>query len=234
MGNARESIEEIGKRVQGLLIAPIEWFASAIKLDLPARKPEAVCEQHKAKSMIHVRIKLNASQLGDLMSHIWFPPVERYPSIPSFDPQVLWSRIMRALHVTEPYRNIFQYVEDVVKWKRPPLACIKAYSIFAFHIIVSSHILPLIHFYLFLFLAVRLHKARYSNALNVGRNAKETLVRRDSFHFDELVVLLQRNGISISSGVIGFMETARLLPGWWLCDGSPATARVDCSFRMAA
>eukprot|EP00979_Chaetoceros_neogracilis_P002090 scaffold375_cov299-Chaetoceros_neogracile.AAC.9 len=59
---------KVGKRIQALTIAPVEWFASVIKLDLPARRPQAIYQEHKARSMIHVRIKLNASICGDVPS----------------------------------------------------------------------------------------------------------------------------------------------------------------------
>jgi len=153
-----KSLEEIGKRFQGLCIAPVEWFASAIKLDLPARRPEAICEEHKARSTLHVRIKLNACHAGDLFSHAWFPPVKPRPSTPPFDPQSLLTHIQQIIKLLEPYGKIFQYVEEVIKWKHETKTCLKAYCIFAFHMILFPHTLRLLHIYLIIFLGVRLRQ----------------------------------------------------------------------------
>jgi len=153
-----KSLEEIGKRVQGLCIAPVEWFASAIKLDLPARRPEAICEEHKARSTIHVRIKLNASHVGDLLSHAWYPPVKLHPSAPPFDPQLVLNRIQQIIKLVEPYHVIFQYIEEVIKWKHETKICLKAYCVFAFHMIVLPHLVYLIHIYLVIFLGIRLRR----------------------------------------------------------------------------
>jgi len=155
---AIKSLEEIGKRFQGLCIAPVEWFASAIKLDLPARRPEAICEEHKARSTLHVRIKLNACHVGDLLSHAWFPPVKPHPSAPPFDPQSLLTRIQKIIKLLEPYGKIFQYLEEIIKWKHETKTCLKAYCIFAFHMIFFPHTLRLLHIYLIMFLGVRLRR----------------------------------------------------------------------------
>eukprot|EP00557_Chaetoceros_sp_GSL56_P003203 CAMPEP_0176497486 /NCGR_PEP_ID=MMETSP0200_2-20121128/11747_1 /TAXON_ID=947934 /ORGANISM="Chaetoceros sp., Strain GSL56" /LENGTH=1364 /DNA_ID=CAMNT_0017895497 /DNA_START=108 /DNA_END=4199 /DNA_ORIENTATION=+ len=153
-----QSLEEVGKRMLGLAIAPVEWFASAIKLDLPARRPEAVCRQHKARSMIHVRLKLNASIFGDILSHAWFPPVRPFPLPPPYDPEILLSRVLQVGKQTEPYRNIIQYIELCIKWKHPPKVCILAYVIFGFHVAIFPYLLPLFHVYIFIFLWIRLRK----------------------------------------------------------------------------
>jgi len=153
-----KSLEEIGKRFQGLCIAPVEWFASAIKLDLPARRPEAICEEHRARSTLHVRIKLNACHVGDLLSHAWFPPVKMHPSAPPFDPQSLLTQIQQIIKLLAPYGKIFQYLEEVIKWKHETKTCLKAYCIFAFHMILFPHTLRLLHVYLIIFLGLRLRQ----------------------------------------------------------------------------
>jgi len=156
--HTKESLKEVWKRTVGFFITPVEWFASTIQLDLPARKPEAVCEQHKSNAILHVRIKLNASEFGDLLSHVWFPPVQKYPPIPPFDPQILWNRIVRILTLTEPYREMFGFLEEVIKWKREPLICIESFTIFAIHIAVIQYFLPLLHIYLFIFIFKRMRQ----------------------------------------------------------------------------
>jgi C2 domain./FYVE zinc finger. len=155
-----QSLEEVGKRMLGLTIAPVEWLASAIKLDLPARRPEAVCRQHKARSMIHVRLKLNASIVGDVLSHAWFPPVRPFPLPPPYDPEVLLSRILQVGKQTEPYRNIIQHIELCIKWKYPAKVCILSYAIFGFHVAIFPYLLPVFHVYLFIFLWTRLRQMR--------------------------------------------------------------------------
>ena len=155
-----KSLEEIGRKVQGLWIQPIEWVASAIRLDLPARRPEALCEEHKARSMIHVRIKLNASNTGDVLSHAWFPPVIPSPPVPPFDPQVLFERLTLVGRQFKPYHEIQQYLEKVIKWKLEPKECIKAYSIFAVHLALLQYLVKICHVYLFIFLGYRLREMK--------------------------------------------------------------------------
>lgn len=173
-----QSLEELGKRVIGLTIAPVEWFASAIKLDLPARRPEAICRQHKARSMIHVRIKLNASIFGDVLSHAWFPPVRPLPLPPPYDPEILLSRILQVGKQTEPYRNIFQFIELCIKWKHPPKVCVQAYFIFAIHVAIFPYLLPLFHIYLFFFLW---HRLRCMQASVVDEETLHNVECHDSF-----------------------------------------------------
>lgn len=153
-----QSLEEVGKRIQAGFFAPVEWIASAIKLDLPARRPEAICQQHKSRSMIHIRIKLNTSVFGDFISHAWFPPVRKDPIPPQFDPEILLSRILTVGKLTEPYRKLIQYIEFCIKWKHHPKTCIRAYVIFALHLAIFTQFLPLLHIYLFIFLGVQLKK----------------------------------------------------------------------------
>jgi hypothetical protein len=155
-----KSLEEIGKRVQGLCVQPIEWIASAIKLDLPARRPEATCEEHKARSMIHVRIKLNASVQGDILSHAWFPPVHPRPSVPPFDPQILFGRIMIVAKQLAPFRKIQQYLEKAIKWELAPKDCARVYAVFAVHLALLPYCVKFFHVYLFIFLGIRLREMK--------------------------------------------------------------------------
>jgi len=173
-----QSLEEVGKRMQALAIAPVEWFASVIKLDLPARRPEAICQEHKARSMIHVRIKLNASVVGDVLSHAWFPPVRPRPLPPPYDPQILLSRVLQVGKQLAPYRTIMQYIEFCIKWKHDRIVCFKAYFVFAFHLAIFPHVLPLFHLYLFIFLAKRLREMRLDDDDDA---ASDTLLCSESF-----------------------------------------------------
>ena len=152
----QKSLEEIGKKIQGLWIQPIEWVASAIKLDLPARRPEVICEEHRARSMIHVRIKLNASVQGDVLSHAWFPPVRPRPSIPAFDPQILFGRFVVIGKQLEPFKKVQEYIEKCIKWEHTPKVCIRAYFVFAFHLVYFPYLIKIFHVYLFIFLGIRL------------------------------------------------------------------------------
>ena len=153
-GAGMKSLEEIGRKVQGLCIQPIEWIASAIRLDLPAR-PEALYEEHKKRSMIHVRIKLNASVAGDVLSHAWFPPVVPKPPVPPFDPQILFARVLHVSNQLAPFRNIQQYVEKVIKWELEPKDCVRAYFVFAIHLMLLPYLVKIFHIYLFIFLQAR-------------------------------------------------------------------------------
>ena len=116
--NGYHSWNEIKSHLQGLCIVPVEWIGTALQIGLTGRKPENIFEHQKARSTIHVRIKLNASEVGDLLSHTWFPPVEPYPPYPPFDPQTLFNLIQRVTKLTEPYRNIMKVVEKCAKWER--------------------------------------------------------------------------------------------------------------------
>ncbi len=158
-GAGLKSLEEIGKKVQGLCIQPIEWIASAIKLDLPSR-PEAFYEEHKKRSMIHIRIKLNASVAGDALSHAWFPPVVKYPPVPPFDPQILYTRVLHVSKQFAPYHKIQQYVEKVIKWELEQKECARAYFIFALHLALLPYLVKLCHVYLFIFLQVQWRKMK--------------------------------------------------------------------------
>ena len=164
-GAGLKSLEEIGKKVQGLCIQPIEWIASAVRLDLPAR-PEALYEEHKKRSMIHVRIKLNASVAGDVLSHAWFPPVVPKPPVPAFDPQILFARVLHVGNQLAPFRIIQQYVEKVIKWELESRECIRAYFVFAIHLMLFPYLVKIFHIYLFIFLQIRWRKMKAKDKEN--------------------------------------------------------------------
>lgn len=123
---------------------------------MTGRKPENVFEHHKARSTIHVRIKLNASEVGDLLSHTWFPPVEPYTPYPPFDPQTLFNLILRVTKLTEPYRNILKFIEECAKWEREQIVCICSYIVFAIHLLLIPHLLHIAHLHLIVFFTYRL------------------------------------------------------------------------------
>ena len=185
--SGKQSLDEIGKRIQGVFVAPVEWFASAIKLDLPARQPEVICAEHKSRSMIHVRIKLNASEFGDLMSHVWFPLVKPRPALPNFDPQILFDRFSLVSKLTKPYQRMFRFVEKAIKWEHEEYStCTKAYLIFAMHLIFIQHLLPLLHLYLIVFLNNQLSRMEESEVVEVISVARsESFESADAFNTDE-------------------------------------------------
>jgi hypothetical protein len=115
------------------------------------------------------------------MSHVWWPPVQRFPAIPQFEPQILWNRVLQILQITEPYREAFKFVEEVIKWKRDPLVCIEAFLIFTLHIAVLPHLLPLLHVYIFIFIFRRLRNAHEHNNPTAEENTNpKPLIREDS------------------------------------------------------
>lgn len=156
--SGKQSLDEVGKRVQALAIAPVEWFAQMIKLDLPAKRPEAICKEHEARSMIHVRIKLNASIQGDILSHAWFPPIRPRPLPPPYDPAILLTNILQVVKQIQSYDPVIKYIEHTIQWKHSPWICTRNYFIFALHLAIFPHLLPILHVYLFIFLWRRLHQ----------------------------------------------------------------------------
>ncbi len=183
-GAGLKSLEEIGKKVQGLCIQPIEWFASAIKLDLPAR-PEAFYEEHRKRSMIHVRIKLNASVAGDVLSHSWFPPVVKYPPVPPFDPQILFSRILLVSKELAPFLEMQQYLEKAIKWELEPKQCARTYLVFAIHLTLLPYLVKIVHIYLFVFLQIRLNEMKAEASEN--ESSYGHIPRVDSDSVDMLI-----------------------------------------------
>lgn len=152
----KQSLDEVGKRVQALAIAPVEWFAQLIKLDLPAKRPEAICKEHESRSMLHVRIKLNASIQGDVLSHAWFPPIRPIPLPSPYDPAILLTNILQVAKQLQPFEPIIKYIERTIQWKHKSWICVRNYFIFALHISIFPHLLPIVHIYLFIFLWRRL------------------------------------------------------------------------------
>jgi len=199
VGGGMKSLEEIGKRVQGFCIAPVEWFAAAIKLDLPSRRPEAICKEHEERSMIHVRIKLNASVQGDVLSHAWFPPVKPRPSVPPFDPQVLFTRIRFVCKHLAPYRKIQQYIEKVLKWQLEPKVCAKAYFVFAIHLSLLPWLVKIFHIYLFIFLAIRLKEMKLESD-DIDEDERPLLPHLDSISSDDFSSIDNNNNDQKSNG----------------------------------
>lgn len=175
-----QSLREIGQRVQGVFLAPVDWMGSALNIDAARRRPETVCEQHKLRSAVHVRIKLNASEFGDMMSHTWFPPVQRLPDIPPFDPQKLWTTITRIGKQIEPYQKIQKFLENTMKWKHDPKICVACYCVFALHIIFIEHFLFLVHIYLLTFLSIRFKRMVFTKENGKGSSLLSRLQRHDS------------------------------------------------------
>lgn len=173
----KESLDEVGKRIQALAIAPVEWFAQMIKLDLPAKRPEAICKEHEARSMIHVRIKLNASIQGDILSHAWFPPIRPRPLPPPYDPAILLTNILQVVKQIRSYDPLIKYIECTIQWKHSPWICTRNYFIFALHLSIFPHLLPILHVYLFIFLWIRLKRM----IMTSNDESTSSLPTRDSF-----------------------------------------------------
>lgn len=152
-----ESLGEIGQLLKQFCLTPFEWTVSALQIDLP-RRPESVCESRKPWSAINVRIKLNTSEVGDLLSHTWFPPVRRIPPIPPFEPEILLRNVNRVQKRIEPYVEIFKFLENTIKWKHPPRTCVVNYIFFAFHLWFAQYLVFFLHFYILLFLSLQLRK----------------------------------------------------------------------------
>ena len=115
----------------------------------------------------------SASEVGDLLSHTWFPPVEPYPPYPPFDPQTLFNLIQRVTKLTEPYRNIMKFVEECAKWEREQIVCLCSYIVFAIHILLFPFLLHIFHFHLMIFFAYRLRQSLTAHTSELN----------DSWHF---------------------------------------------------
>lgn len=164
------SLQEIGERIQRISTAPVEWIGTALRIDV-ARRPEAGA-QRRARAAIHVRVKLNANEVGDMLSHTWFPPVEPYPPMPKYDPQILFRNAMRVSKKLSPYQQRWKFVEDCIKWRHPPKVCVLAYVVFAVHLALFKYFLFALHVYLYIFLWTRLRQMK---------DRPHTLERVDSF-----------------------------------------------------
>lgn len=145
-------LEEIGKRFHGLFATPLEWFG------LELVRPGTICEKHRPQSALHVRIKLNASEVGDLLSHTWFPPVQPIPDLPPYDPQALLTAIIKVYKKLSPYLKRWKFVEDAIKWRHTPKTCIMSYLVLAFHIFFMRYFLFFLHIHVLTFLVFRLRK----------------------------------------------------------------------------
>jgi hypothetical protein len=167
---ALHSLQEIGERIQRISTAPVEWIGTALQIDVP-RRPEAGA-QRRARAAIHVRVKFNANEMADMLSHTWFPPVEPYPPMPNYDPQILFRNAMRVSKKLAPYQQRWKFVEDCIKWRHPPKVCVLAYVIFAMHLALFPYFLLALHIYLYIFLWSQLRKMK---------DRPHTLERVDSF-----------------------------------------------------
>ena len=135
------------------------------------RRPEAGA-QRKSRAAIHVRVKLNANEVGDLLSHTWFPPVEPYPAMPKYDPQILFKNVMHVSKKLSPYQKRWKFIEDAIKWSHPPKICVLNYTVFAVHLALFPYFLFAAHVYLYIFLWTRLRQMK---------DRPHTLERIDSF-----------------------------------------------------
>ena len=181
--NIAQSLEEIGHRVKNWGWAPVDWVSSLLSIDIPHRHPETMCVQHRSRSSIHVRLKLNCNEIGDLLSHLWFPPVEPYTPVPPYDPQILWKNVICAQQQIKPYQNVVKFIEDAVKWRHTPKICTVSYVIFAFHIMFLPSCLYLLHIYLLVFLGVRLQKVMRikDHTESAKEKTTEEIQKSDSF-----------------------------------------------------
>lgn len=150
--HGNKPLGEIRKRFHGLCVMPLEWFG----LDL--LRPGTVCEKHRPQSALHVRIKLNASEVGDLLSHTWFPPVQPIPDLPPYDPQALLTAIIKVYKKLSPYLKWWKFVQDAIKWRHAPKTCIMSYLVLAFHIFFMRYFLFFLHIHGLTFLVFRLRK----------------------------------------------------------------------------
>jgi hypothetical protein len=163
--NALHSLNEIGERIQKLCETPVEWIGTALHIDMP-RRPDTGGGQRRNRAAIHVRIKLNCNEVGDVLSHVWFPPIEPWPAMPSYDPQILFRNIVTVGKRGAPYRKIWKFVEESIKWKRPPKVCVTFYAVFAAHLAVFPYFLYLAHLYLYIFLWMRLRNMIKTHSLD--------------------------------------------------------------------
>jgi len=163
-----ESLDEIGKLTQRLCSTPVEWMALSLGMDVP--RHATFFDDRCPK--IHVRLKLNSSEAGDLMSHCWDPPVRKFPEKPAFDPDVLLNHIIVIGKHFSPYHKGFEFCDALIKWQHPTSVCVKSYLILIIHIYLIRWLLVLLHLYLVIFLAVRLRRIKASKALNCTNKSR--------------------------------------------------------------
>ena len=148
-----DSLDEIGKRFNGLCKAPLLWSVKALGVDLlPWYTPEV--NEMKSKASLHVRIKLNVSSSGDVLSHCWEPPIIQRDKIP-FDPQITLHRIQIISQKLRPYQTKIKFCEDVIRWRKPAFVCIQSYIVFAIHLYFIEFLIILLHIYLIVFFEIQ-------------------------------------------------------------------------------
>jgi len=164
--NGLPSWEELGQKTQALFVAPIDWISAVLNLDMPRHPTVKEYHRRSQSATIHIRLKLNASEMGDLLSHAWFPLVQPNPDIVQFDPQILWSNINKVLKELDPYLKLFKYCEDIIKWKHSPSKCLFGFLVVAFHILYVDKLILFLHVYLFRFLIARLQDMTFSSNMS--------------------------------------------------------------------
>ena len=152
------TMDEIGHWGENACKVPMEWIGAALGIDMPRMLSDR--DKRRTKSSIHVGLKLNLSEVGDLLSHAWFPPVRERPKRPPFDPEITYGRVMHIARKAEPYGRGLKFIERCIKWKQPPMICIYFYLVVAFHIAVFHKLIYFIHVYLAIFLVTRLWKCK--------------------------------------------------------------------------
>ena len=104
-----DSLDEIGQRIGGLCKAPLIWSVQALGIKvLPWYLPRI--NSMKSKASIYVRIKLNISSSGDILSHCWEPPIIQRDKKP-FDPQIALHRIKIISAKLQPYQKMIKFCE---------------------------------------------------------------------------------------------------------------------------
>ena len=196
-GNGMPSWQEISQKAQGVFTAPIDWISSALNLDIPRYPIVNDYHRRSQSAAIHVRLKLNASEIGDLFSHAWFPLVKPKPDIPPYDPQILWSNINNVLKQLDPYLKIIKFCEDLIKWKHSPKTCTIGYLVVALHVIFISNLTIFLHIYLLIFLYFRLREMTSKNisissspsfnSTDSESSDKQGIRRQNSFEMEEYV-----------------------------------------------
>jgi hypothetical protein len=149
------TMDEIGQWGENVCKVPTEWIGAAFGIDMP-RVMASDRDKRRTKSSVHVRIKLNLSEMGDFISHAWFPPVRERPKRPTFDPEKTYAIIMYIAKKAEPYTKFFKSCEKCIKWKRPPMTCVYFYLVVVFHVAMFHRLIYLLHIYLVLYLLARL------------------------------------------------------------------------------
>ncbi len=156
---ALDSMDEIGQRLAGLSRAPVVWSIRSLGINVLPGWYAPVVNTSKSKACIHVRIKLNISSFGDVVSHSWTPPIIQRDKIP-FDPQLTLGRIRVLSEKLRPYQEKLKFIDDVVRWRKSADVCILSYAVFAFHLYFIQHFVLFLHLYLLSFLCSQRLKLR--------------------------------------------------------------------------